>query len=243
MFKFLNVKIVILCLCLILAGCGGEVQEESAVPAGVTDPRELTQSAFKKQEIGAYEEAIEILNRALEIDPQFASAHYRMGSVYEEWDKKNEAIASYKNVLEIDPENVNARLGLASVYSKLTMNERAIEEYKKVAKTMPADPEIPFKIALEYWYIQKLPETAEYYRKVIEIDPGNMQAHLNLVSVYERMKEWEKAIEEIDIARRLGRKNKDEQAISIAENKLKFIKGRMNLTAKDMKRKTEPPFD
>ena len=28
-----------------------------------------------------------------------------------------------------------------------------------------------------------------------------------------------------------------------SENKLKFIKGRMNLTKKDIKRKSEPPFD
>jgi lipopolysaccharide biosynthesis regulator YciM len=78
---------------------------------------------------------------------------------------------------------------------------------------------------------------------VIAINADHMQAHLNLASVYERMKDWENATDEIEIAIRLGKKNNDEQAIAIAERKLHFIKGRMNLTAKDMNRKTQPPFE
>ena len=57
------------------------------------------------------------------------------------------------------------------------------------------------------------------------------------------MKDWEKALEEITIAKQLSDKTQNQQAMDIAENKLKFIKGRMNLTKKDIKRKSEPPFD
>jgi Tfp pilus assembly protein PilF len=237
--------ITIFFLFLIVAGCGGEnnASDNSAVPSGATDPSALTKSAVKKQEIGAFEEAIELLDQALQIDPQFVPAYYRKGLVYEEWDQRQEAIQAYKKVLELESSHEGARLGLGSVHSKSNRNDLAILEYQKVAALRPNDPELLFKIALEYWYIQKLPESAEHYRKVIEIDADHMQAHLNLASVYERMKDWENAIDEIEIARRLGKKNNDEQAIAIAERKLHFIKGRMNLTAKDMNRKTQPPFE
>jgi len=75
------------------------------------------------------------------------------------------------------------------------------------------------------------------------IDPNHTQTHPNLMSVYEELKDWEKALEEIEISKQLGRKNNDDQAISIAERKLAFIKGRMDMTDKDFKRKTQPPFD
>jgi lipopolysaccharide biosynthesis regulator YciM len=78
---------------------------------------------------------------------------------------------------------------------------------------------------------------------VIEIDPKHLQAHLNLISVYERMKNWGKAIEEIEIVKWLAGETQNQPAMSIAERKLKFIKGRMNLTEEEMKRKTEPPFN
>ena len=83
----------------------------------------------------------------------------------------------------------------------------------------------------------------EHYIRVVEINPEHLQAHLNLISVYESMKNWGKALEEIVIVKRLSQKTNNQQATSIAENKLKFIKGRMNLTKKDIKRRSEPPFD
>lgn len=245
MFHLAKFHTVIACLFLILVGCGGEnvSPDSSAVPGGATDPSELTHSAVKKQEIGAFGEAVDLLDQALKTDPRFVPAFYRKGQVYEEWDKRQEAIQAYKKALEIEAMHEGARLGLGSMYSKLNRNDLAIQEYKKVAAVRPNDPELHFQIALQYWYIQKLPECAEHYLKVIEINPDHMQAHLNLASVYERMKDWENAMDQIEIALRLGKANMDEQTIAIAERKLHFIKGRMNLTAKDMNRKTQPPFE
>ena len=233
-----------LCLgfALILTGCEGNT-EDPVVLSGVTDPQELTQRAFQKQEIGAFKEAIEILNKSLEIDPKFVPAYYRMGSVYDEWDRRTEAINAYQQVLKIDPNHFDARLGLASAYGKSKKNELAILEYKKAAALKPTDPEIHFKIALEYWYLQKLPETAEHYRKVIALSPDHLQAHLNLASVYEHMKKWDSSLKEIAISMQLGKKTGNQQAISIAENKLLFLKGRMDLTEEEMKRRTSPPFN
>jgi len=96
---------------------------------------------------------------------------------------------------------------------------------------------------LEYWYLQDTPKMAQYYSKVIEINPNHLQAYLNLISVYERIKNWQTALDEIEIVRRIAGKTHNQQAISIAEKKLNFIKGKMNLTKQEMIRKTEPPFN
>ena len=245
MLKPFHTRHVVLCLCLVLAGCGEQekVTEDPAGRSEVVDPRVLTQRAIDKQAIGAFEEAIEILDKALAVDPKFVPAHYRKGSVYEEWDRRDEAIEAYKRTLEIDPENIDARMGLGAVYAKSVLNDLAVEEYLKVAEAKPGDAEIHFKVALEYWYLQRLPQAAEYYQKTIAINPEYLQAHLNLASVYERMKEWDKALREIAISLQLGKETHNQQAVSIAERKLAFFKGRMNLTAKEMKRRTEPPFE
>lgn len=238
----LNFQFLCLAFVLTLAGCS-ENAEKPLIPSDVTDPGELTRLAFQKQEIGAFEEAITILNKALKTDPEFVPAHYRMGAVYEEWDRRKEAINAYQRALEIDPNHLDGRLGLASAYGKAFQSEMAIIEYKKAAQLKPTDPAIQFKIALEYWYLQKLPETAEHYRKVIAMNPDHLQAHLNLASVYERLKEWDKSLKEIAIARQLGKQTGNQQAIAIAENKLLFLKGRMNLTEEEMERRTLPPFN
>ena len=198
--------------------------------------------ARRKQEIGAYAEAIRKLRQVLLKDPSFVPAYYRMGSAYEKLGDRSEALKAYKKVLELEPKHIYARMRLASVYSKQVKNELAIEEYKKVAKLRPKDKEIPFKIALQYWYLQKLPETTFYYKKAIELDSNYLQAHLNLASVYEKMKDWDNALREITVSIQLARKKQDEHTVSIANNKLVLFKGRMNMTNELLKKRTEPPF-
>jgi Tfp pilus assembly protein PilF len=166
-----------------------------------------------------------------------------MGLVYDEADQRKEAIKSFNKVLELEPKNLQARLGLGKVYSKMTRNDLAVAEFLKAESLQPNNTETLFKIALEYWYHQKNQEAAEYYQKVLVIDPDHTQAHLNLISVYEELKDWKNAIKEIEISKRLGKEKNDAQAIAIAERKKAFIKGRMNLTDEEYQRKTQPPFD
>ena len=180
---------------------------------------------------------------AVKMDPKFVPAYNQIGLILFEADKKNESVEAFKNAIAIDPKNLNSRLGLGKTYSMITRNDLAVEQYLKAADLKKNDPEILFKIALEYWYHQNLEKSKEYYNKVLEIDSSHTQAHLNLISVYEKLEEWKKAIREIEISRQLGKEKKDSLVVSIAERKKKFILGRMNLTEEEYQRKSQPPFD
>ncbi len=237
--KVLDRTTITLAFLLLSQGCG----ENNAPSSQSQNPQELVLSATEKQRIGAYDEAIEILRRVLELGPESVATYYRMGLVYSEADQRDEAIKSFKKALEMEPENIPARLGLGEVYSKMTRNDLAVAEFLKAESLKQGDTEILFKIALEYWYDQKLAESAEYYQKILAIEPNHLQSHLNLISVYEKLKDWERAIEEIEISKQLGRETNNDQAIAIAERKLAFIKGRMGMTNKDYKRKSQPPFE
>lgn len=233
---------VLILLAVAVVGCGGKEEAgDGARPA--LSPKALMERAAERERVGAYAEAIEDLQKALQAEPENTDAHEQVARVYDAWDKREEAIAAYQKVLGLKPGRESARMGLAAVYSRQTRNLLAASEYLKVAKTRPGDAELHFKIALEYWYAQKLPETARHYQKVIELVPDYVQAHLNLASVYERQKKWDLAMRELDLAIKLGREKNDEQAIAIAERKLKFIQGRESMTAEELDRKTQPPFN
>ena len=240
-----KIEMVFLFTLIMLMACDNNLEtSEDTQPAVLSnDPKVLLENSKEKQRIGAYDEAIEILNVAIKIDPKFVPAYNQIGMILFEADKKNESVEAFKNAIAIDPENLNSRLGLAKTYSMITRNDLAVEQYLKAADLKKNDPEILFKIALEYWYHQNLEKSKEYYNKVLEIDSSHTQAHLNLISVYERLEEWKKAIREIEISRQLGKEKKDSSVISIAERKKKFILGRMNLTEEEYQRKSQPPFD
>ena len=240
-----KIEMVFLFTLIMLMACDNKLEtSEDTQPAALSnDPKVLLENSKEKQRIGAYDEAIEILNVAIKIDPKFVPAYNQIGMILFEADKKNESVEAFKNAIAIDPENLNSRLGLAKTYSMITRNDLAVEQYLKAADLKKNDPAILFKIALEYWYHQNLEKSKEYYNKVLEIDSSHTQAHLNLISVYERLEEWKKAIREIEISRQLGKEKKDSSVISIAERKKKFILGRMNLTEEEYQRKSQPPFD
>ena len=240
-----KIEMLFLFTLIMLMACDSKIEtSEDIQPAALSnDPKVLLENSKEKQRIGAYDEAIEILNVAIKIDPKFVPAYNQIGLILFEADKKNESVEAFKNAIAIDPENLNSRLGLAKTYSMITRNDLAVEQYLKAADLKKNDPEILFKIALEYWYHQNLEKSKEYYNKVLEIDSSHTQAHLNLISVYESLEEWKKAIREIEISRQLGKEKKDSLVVSIAERKKKFILGRMNLTEEEYQRKSQPPFD
>ena len=163
--------------------------------------------------------------------------------IYEESDRRKKALVVYTKAIEINSTYNDERLGLASVYGKSVLNDLAVEQYLKVSGIRNDDLDINLKITLEYWYLQGIQKTVQYYSRAIEINPNHLQAHLNLISVYERMKNWQKALDEIEIVRRIAVETLNQHAINIAERKLNFIKGKMNLTKQEMIRKTEPPFN
>jgi len=240
-----KIEMVFLFTLIMLMACDSNIEtNEDIQPTALSnDPKVLLENSKEKQRIGAYDEALEILNMAIKIDPKFVPAYNQIGLILFEADKKNESVEAFKNAIAIDPENLNSRLGLAKTYSMITRNDLAVEQYLKAADLKKNDPKILFKIALEYWYHQNLKKSKEYYNKVLEIDSSHTQTHLNLISVYERLEEWKKAIREIEIARQLGKEKNDSSVISIAERKKKFILGRMNLTEEEYQRKSQPPFD
>jgi len=240
-----KIEMIFLCAFMMLMACDSiiETTEDVRSTALSKDPKVLLENSREKQRIGAYDEAIEILNVAVKIDPKFVPAYNQMGLILFEADKKDESIEAFKNAIAIDPENLNSRLGLGKTYSMITRNDLAVEQYLKAADLKKNDPKILFKIALEYWYHQNLEKSKEYYNKVLEIDSSHIQTHLNLISVYESLEEWKKAIREIEVARQLGKEKNDSSVVSIAERKKKFIIGRMDLTEEEYQRKSQPPFD
>ena len=228
----IHIKIIFLFIFILFTACSDDVENQNELESLLKskDPKVLLANAKEKQRIGAYEDAVQILKAAVKIDPKLISAYNQMGLIYFEADKKNESVDAFKKAISIDPENLNSRLGLGKTYSMITRNDLAVEQYLKAANIKPNDADIYFMIALEYWYHQNLEKAKEYYNKVLVIDPNNIQTHLNLISVYESLEDWKKAIREIEISRKLGKEKKDSTAISIAERKKKFSIGRMNLT-------------
>ena len=58
-------------------------------------------------------ESLAHLQKALEIEPKFADAHYNLGNTYLQMGQAKEAIAQYQMALDIDPNDTQALNNMA----------------------------------------------------------------------------------------------------------------------------------
>jgi len=89
---------------------------------------------FKK---GQYDQAIAEYNRAIEIDPTFASAYNNRGVVYGRKEQHDQAIAEYNRAIEIDPKFALAYYNRAISYEKKGQHGQAIADYNKAVEIDP----------------------------------------------------------------------------------------------------------
>jgi TolB-like protein/DNA-binding winged helix-turn-helix (wHTH) protein/Flp pilus assembly protein TadD len=91
--------------------------------------------------------------RAIELNPSYATAYQWHGSVLSTMGRPEEAIANYKRALELDPLSpiINAALGQAFCYTR--QYDHAIEQQQK---TLELDPNLSLaRVVLAYAYLQK----------------------------------------------------------------------------------------
>ena len=100
-----------------------ETTEDAQTAALSKDPKVLLENSKEKQRIGAYDEAIEILNMAVKIDPKFVPAYNQIGLILFEADKKKESVEAFKNATQLG--NRYAWRELFDLMDKIAVKARA----------------------------------------------------------------------------------------------------------------------
>src|SRR5215510_9403657 len=113
--------LLVVCLGLVLAQTGNNYADNSstdftrASPEAKAEAKRLYKEGVKYGLAGLYPQAIEILQRSVKLDPQFADAHFALGHAYFDLKQWRNAIESFKTAVDLDPKDQEARdrLGLA----------------------------------------------------------------------------------------------------------------------------------
>ena len=138
------------------------------------------------------EAAIELLERAVAIDPSFALAHAELSHEYrtkafafkpeeKEWEEK--AFVAAEKALLLDPDLAQAHVArglLLWTHSNHFPHERAIEEYRRALSLNPNLDEAHHQLASVYNHIGLLDKAEEEIQKAVAINPGNTGARFRV---------------------------------------------------------------
>lgn len=138
-------------------------------------PATLAEKSFNKgvrqYKQGDFENSVQSLNRALELDPENGHARYLLASAYIQQDRTDLAMSLLSRSIKVLPENHK----LKKLYAQILFHIGRQQEAVTVLRTrMPLINEAPEYHALLAGYLQNMQEhkqSAELYRSLVDIKP------------------------------------------------------------------------
>jgi len=115
------------------------------------------------------------LKKIIEIKPNDAHSHYRLGGAYVKMGLYDEAIASFKKVIELDSFLLNtlAYYRLGDAYVKKGLYDEAIVSYKKAIEIWPDYAEAHLGLGLAYFLGKGLKYiAADHLYKAVRVQGG-----------------------------------------------------------------------
>jgi len=145
-------------------------------------------------------EAIENLEKAIEIDPNNTRALSNLGLFYSNRADQNNSnddyskgVEYFEKIVEIDPGNVSIIQRLAYSYDKLGETEKALGAYDKAIEAFPENPDLYFNKAATIYKLGKNEEAIQLFNKVIEMNPEDYDALTNVGQIYIEQENFEQA--------------------------------------------------
>lgn len=154
-----------------------------------------------------YDKAIEVYEKAKELDEKESNIYIYLGNCYFMNEKYDKAIEYYKKAKELDEKNIAAYINLGLCYIRKEAYGKAREYYKK-AKDLDGK-NINVYIGLGNCYANKgeYNKAIEYYKKAKDLDEKDIIVYINLGVCYFNKTEYDEAIKYYKKAKELDEKD------------------------------------
>ena len=140
------------------------------------------------------EDAAELLERALQLEPEHAWAHFGRGVLDARAGSLAAAEASFSTALEADPRFPEVFLRRAQVRDRRAEFDGAAEDYAAYIELRPEDlGAIDDYASILHRELQRSGDAEELYRRQLELDPGRPTATVGLAVCLEESGEFEEA--------------------------------------------------
>jgi len=151
-------------------------------------------------DIGRYEEAIEVAQSAVTLEPDLMEAHRALGYVWESTANYDRAIDSYTAALRIHNNLPALHISIGNMYQALGEIDLAVDSYLRAVALDPTNPDPLNRIANAEAKVGNYGIASQYAADAVDKDPDNPRYHGNLGRMYYRNGEIQNAIDELRLA-------------------------------------------
>jgi predicted O-linked N-acetylglucosamine transferase (SPINDLY family) len=129
--------------------------------------------------------AVELFQRAININPGKALYYYNFGNACKDIKHFDEAIRCYNQVLELKPDYIKALNNLGIVFHQQERYEEAAAAYQQALKIDPGSAEVYYNLANTLRKLELPKEAVLCYRKALDIKPDFPEVYNCLGSMFD----------------------------------------------------------
>jgi len=144
-------------------------------------------AAFQR---GEAEAAVELLRRAIEVNPESAVATNDLGSMLAQMGRMAEAIPAFRRAIELVPDYPEAHNNLANIYQMTGNLEEAVASYQTALRLRPDYAEAYRNLASALRRLGRVEEAVAALAKAVSIHPGYIEAVALLVHQLKDLCDW-----------------------------------------------------
>ena len=130
------------------------------------------------------EKGLAAAQTAVNLDPQLAIAHSKLGDIYAQNGRPTDAIEELRTALRLDPGSADAHRALAGLYANLGRVEEAEKSYLEVTQRRPSDWYGFLGLGVFYWDQNRYADAEAAFEKARSLTPDNEIVYRNLAGLY-----------------------------------------------------------
>ncbi len=179
-------------------------------------------SYYKKKE---FDQAILLLQKALEVNPQEIEVLYSLGIINFELKKFDESINFLQKLVDLSPGHYKAMLILGTAFIKKRNFDQAEEYIQKSIEINPEQKLAYINLGAIYSVQKHFTQGIEMFKKVVDDYPDEVRSYLGLAKIYaildktDKANDYFKKVIELDSNGSLGKYAK--KALIVNENSVK----------------------
>ena len=149
---------------------------------------------------GRHDQAVELIARAIAIDPNLPDAHYNRGNSLLALQRLDQALKSYDRAVALEPGYLEAWANRGSVLLALARFDQALVSYDKVIGLKPNEPAAHYNRGVALEALDRFAEAAESYGRATTLNPNYAEAHANHGVAMQALARFEDALASYDKA-------------------------------------------
>ena len=141
--------------------------------------------------------ALDLLNKAITLEPKNTEILIRIGNVYIEQRNGNLAAEYFNKALDLDSKNLRAILQKGILYYRSTNYDAAAEQFQKAIAIDASFAPAHRQMGETYWKENKVDLALKEYQQYLEINKGSESARIRYIAFLYLIKHYKDDVDEI----------------------------------------------